>query len=504
MMMRFFAAAAVLMAGCLSGLAQDEGNTPPTITGITWFRAANLDGNPDPLSGIFTAFEPFDPVTELATEFDLLAALVDVSDPDFTGEGGEGVFMAFNAIWVPLPGYLSPEAPPVAQSTAEFVPDGEGFSPNPGQTTLTIQWVMQVPGFIGKNQARLRGLINWDVRYNVVFAAANEVPDEEFYMPGVTVPGLNCNGLLVEAATWLRCESIQVVENPAAAPPNPQAFADAGPDRTVEAGDTVLLDGSRTFDSFNIGFNPNSPNVFEKDELQYTWEWISGPERVDPITRDLDKEPAIAEVTLNELGTYVYRLTVDDGVNPLPTTDSVVITVVALIPDNRAPVAEARGPAGAVVRGSLITLDGTRSFDPDGDPLSFLWQQTDEIGGQIPPEDFGRFFQPVSGLESPVSRWQAIKTGTFHFRLLVSDGEFVGTDRISIEVIDAPTAGVTAVNGFIVPSRDDDESAATADQSTGGDEGQPSAQPVPACGTGMLPVLLVPLGLMFMRVRRRI
>jgi Tol biopolymer transport system component len=48
-------------------------------------------------------------------------------------------------------------------------------------------------------------------------------------------------------------------------------------------------------------------------------------------------------------------------------------------PPNQAPVAAA-GAAQTVAEGALVTLDGTASSDPDGQPLSFAWTQT---GGPV-------------------------------------------------------------------------------------------------------------------------
>ena len=63
-----------------------------------------------------------------------------------------------------------------------------------------------------------------------------------------------------------------------------------------------------------------------------------------------------------------FELVVTDGrLNSAP--DLVVITV------NRRPIANA-GPDQTVPDGALVTLDGTRSFDPDGDGITFRWTQT--------------------------------------------------------------------------------------------------------------------------------
>lgn len=478
-----------LSSGPMTAVAQDD-NVPPVIVSTTFQIYRYVGGEPFLLSS-YEAPQAFDPnATDpeiFAREVDFFVVILEIFDPDFTDDegnpGGDQVFVRQQSLWVPHPGYLAPEPPPMPEDSRYFSPEeGDGFAPGAGNTVF-VQVITTIPQWIGKNQARLRGLIDWDVRFIKFYDVSNEQG-----------AGTDDDAVFTFTALFLHC-----LENPALSPPNPPPAADAGRDMVVEAGSTVRLDGSATFDGFNVGFDVASRNIFEKDTLTFTWEWISGPERVDAITRDPLGEPAVAEVTLNQVGTYKYRLFADDGVNALPDGDGVLIEVVPSIAENRAPISIAQGPTEPVMLGGIITLDGTSSFDPDGDPLGFLWQQTDEIGGQIPISQFGRFFQPLSGLDTPVSRWQAIKPGTFHFRLLVNDGEFVNGSRVSIEVVENVTAGLIVVQPKVVPN----PTTELANDPTAA-AGQPEDQvATPLCGAGLFPVMMVSLGMFLMRGSRR-
>lgn len=464
----------LLLAICTISAARAQDGSPPNIELIRWEVTRGFDTfvvyDRDIPIGTRADVESF-----LHQELDEVLAVLEVTDPDWevgdpnNPSENEPVYLRFEDR--PVAEFGPPQPPPIP-----FLPDGffpeEGFRPPPGEIVLLIGFEFAFPEFAGRNQRRLRGEIDFDCLYELEFAVSNEAePDPAF-----------CGAPLV------RCEIVQtkVIENSELPVANPPAFADAGSDRSVAVNSLVTLDASRTYDAYNVGFSVNNPNVFEKDNIVFTWEWISGPIRVDPVQTSQNNPKAT--VQLDTLGTYVYRVTVDDNINGLPSTDTVTITVVQSLPQNRGPTAVIVGPGAPVVVGTIVTLDGRQSSDPEGDTLTFRWTQTDELGGPLPFEGTQEAFQPLAGVESSVSAWQTVKPGTYHFRLVVGDGEFLANTTFSVEVVAAATGGVTVLN----PAASGNEP-----------EADPQVMSTGACGAGLLPLALMPLLLGLMRKRVR-
>lgn len=475
------------------GAHAQEGSATPTLQIVRWtvirdgvlqYLVFDAESNSPGLSNIQNI------PNFLHEELDLVQVVLRITDADWEGlndpdnpEEAEGVFLRFLAL--PNRVFEPPNVPPILGADLRFF--GEFRPPlGSGQTSVSATLQFEVPEFVGRNQLRLRGQISFDVEYLLVFAASNEEePEITDGFIGCSQPNIFCIGV-----------DLHAIEKPGLGTSNPAPTADAGPDRTVATGAVVTLDASRTFDGSNIGFNPGDDlNIFDKDRLTYTWEWISGPVPVTPI-QDAQNDPT-ARVLLTELGVYVYRVTVDDNANSIPSQDSVAITVLESLPINLPPQATITGPASSILLGATITLDGSKSSDPDDDELSFRWRQVDELGRTLDPNDLARVFQPTAGLTSDKLTWQAVRTGTFYFELTVSDGEFDASVPFQVTVIDPTVAGILIdlrsgtpeITGNHAPPSNSNDTV--------------NLRSTPLCGTGLASLAMLPFALLLIRRPRR-
>lgn len=477
--------AVMLAAGLSAFLAQAQSNeSPPNIINVV------ISTTPcsSPTPWVFGT----DPCL---LETDVLYACVTVQDVDWAesdngGGNDEGVAATTQAFWTPYvsKGILyAPEPPPVP--TDRPGPRTFYYFPRPGSgDTLLIQVPFLVPEFQGQNQARLRGEIDYDVSWFWQICVRNHSIDSEEV--DLDKPAV-CTGIDVCA-----------LENPSLAGSNPSPAADAGRDQVValnaiSSSVTVRLDGSRTFDGSNVGFDPESSEIFAKDTLQYTWEWISGPVRVDPEP-DNDGNPATFSVTLTvpspDNNPYVYRLLVQDGHNAVPSSDSVSIWVRTALPLQRAPLVKLVGPTESVQVGETITLDASGSTDPDtGDTanLLFRWRQTNEVGGDLAADQVLVGLQPISGLKAAVAQWRAVEPGDYYFRVLVTDQPQLRDPVLEGQALSsAATYAVRVVEASAGGSQAREVQNETPQ--TSGD--LLTALPISgACGAGFVPFALLPL-----------
>jgi hypothetical protein len=116
-------------------------------------------------------------------------------------------------------------------------------------------------------------------------------------------------------------------------------------------------------------------------------------------------------------GDYIFQLIVNDGsLNSQP--DSVTISV-----NNQAPIADAGPDQLGVKVNTLVTLNGSGSYDPDGDFMSYEWIQ---ISGPFVSLSDSTVVNPT---------FTPVFTGEYLFQLIVSDGFlFSQPDTVLINV----------------------------------------------------------------------
>jgi PKD repeat protein len=184
-------------------------------------------------------------------------------------------------------------------------------------------------------------------------------------------------------------------------PPNRQPQADAGPDRSVLAGEVVTFDGSASEDT-------------DGNLIAYEWDFGDG-----------GRAKGVAPIhTFWEPGEYLVTLLVRDnsGLDNATAVDEAAVSVAR--PDNIPPVADAGEPRSAEV-GEPIIFDASGSHDPDGAILTYAWAFGDGA---------------VSSGVSPVYTYQ--EPGEYLVRLTVLDNSgrenASGMDEITVSVTPKP------------------------------------------------------------------
>ena len=179
---------------------------------------------------------------------------------------------------------------------------------------------------------------------------------------------------------------------------NRSPIADAGDNKVVRTNGksaSVRLDGSGSKDP-------------DGDRLTYRWANEDG----DVIGRDVSPTVDLP------VGLNICELTVSDGRQT--DTDTVAIEVIYIGDgQNKAPIANAGNDQTKTTTGTkaTITLDGSKSSDPDGDKLTYRW--TDADGARIATGEKPQIELPF---------------GTHRIKLTVSDGELSDTDTVVINI----------------------------------------------------------------------
>ena len=186
---------------------------------------------------------------------------------------------------------------------------------------------------------------------------------------------------------------------------NNAPVADAGENLHVYVGDTVYLDASGSFDP-------------DDDVLTYSWSQTSGAQV--EMAGAASIHPTFTPTTSGVLG---FMVTVSDG--QASSTDSVSVTVDDV---NQVPVADAGDDQVANI-GDTVVLDGSLSYDPDGDAISFIWSQVQ--GARV----------SLTSSNSAAPSFVPTEQGVYVFELRVYDGSDTSSaDTVTITVQSEATA----------------------------------------------------------------
>ncbi|MBN2373259.1 hypothetical protein JXL19_05700, partial [bacterium] len=186
---------------------------------------------------------------------------------------------------------------------------------------------------------------------------------------------------------------------------NSKPVADAGPDQTPFVGDTVVLDGSGSYD----------PDL---DTLTYSWSFTSIPFGSSAVLSDPTAVNPNFDIDLP--GIYILQLIVNDGLES-SNPDTVTITTL-----NRKPVADAGADQTAFIN-DTVTLDGSGSYDPDGDPIAgYAWSFV-----SVPPGSSAT----LSDSTAVNPTFVPDKHGAYQIQLIVNDGvEDSDPDAVTITI----------------------------------------------------------------------
>jgi len=207
---------------------------------------------------------------------------------------------------------------------------------------------------------------------------------------------------------------------PTLAASQPFAQADAGPDQTVDEGDTVILDGSNS--------------TFSRYITAYSWQQTGGSLSVTLTDANTAKASFVAPIVGPEGASLTFQLTVTYYYFGFifSSTDTAIVNVAFV---NDPPVADA-GPDQNVKEQNTVILDGSNSSDPDDGIKSYRWKQ---IAGPSVSLSDPEAVQPT--FLAPVVEPDGI---SLTFELIVTDvGGLQSSDTAIVNVIwlnDPPTA----------------------------------------------------------------
>jgi hypothetical protein len=235
--------------------------------------------------------------------------------------------------------------------------------------------------------------------------------------------------------------------------------ADAGVDRVAQTSVPVTLDGSASSDPEITAGGDDDDSAAEQQVLGYAWHFSLVPAESQLDDGDLFYQGTEHPVFIPDVaGTFILQLRVDDGLcASLP--DYVAVQVSN---GNQPPVADA-GSSQLLTPCSPteVGLDGSASYDPEGQSLNYRWSFTSVPSGSAVADAFleDRF------TSTPKFNWDV--PGIYTLELRVDDGAVDSQpDYVAVQAIPP------LPNGAPVALADDQvvtaQAACTSDPYSGG------------------------------------
>jgi PKD domain len=195
--------------------------------------------------------------------------------------------------------------------------------------------------------------------------------------------------LVVTDAANLSSTPATVTISTSDAPP----VANAGPNQTITAtGTLVHLDGTQSYDLAGLA-------------ITYQWSFVSKPAGSHAtLTGPATAKPSF---TADVLGDYSIQLVVTDSLGTASSPSSVQVSF-----NDVAPIANAGSNQSALV-GVAVTLNGSKSTDTDGEPLSYKWSLVSTPSGSK---------AAISNPTAQTASFVPDLPGTFVVQLIVNDG----------------------------------------------------------------------------------